>query len=83
MNDDQTTPVARPCMNPENQGLAEALNRHRYAVEGYAARLGDIERTIRLSANRYGPEVGQGLGAVADDLSSEAKRAAQEFKEAS
>lgn len=83
MSDDADTPVARPCLNPENLGLAEAVNRNRYAVEGIAARLGDLERTIRLATNKYGPEVKEGLARIAEDGAAEMKRSAQDYREAS
>lgn len=81
MSDEESTPVARPCLNPENMGLAEAVNRLRYVGETFTRKLGDIERTIRLSVNKYGPEVKQSLAGVAKEHATIELAIAQEILE--
>jgi hypothetical protein len=75
------TPMAVPVHNQDNASLVDVLQGVRYDLGNLAAKVGDLERTIRLSAVRVTDAQKESIAGLFDDGSTVAKTAAQRVRE--
>jgi len=66
-NGESVTPVERPCKLPANEHLADVISGMKHAMRGLADRMGDVERTIRLSPTMATPADEESIATIFDD----------------
>lgn len=82
MSDQSITPAERPTHNPANAKVVDVLSHVRYGLQNLAGRVGDLERTIRLSSVAVTAPQGERLGGLLDDGATLLKVAAVQAVEA-